>query len=175
MKHLGMKKMIVSSLLFGANIVLGQCVLLQQGQSYTFEFTSLTYQRPAAFGDRGQVIAWFEPGTFGFGASAQLQIFANNLFDRPLTNVVAIDQYPDTVGLPYWWGGGLTNTPAPFFPDFQGVLRVTMLTGQARLGNFEVSQVINGGFYSEVFQVPEPGTFTLFGMALVCLLFFRTC
>ena len=162
-----MNKLLVGSLLVLAGAVsFGQGVPLQQGQSYTFEFTSIPNLRPALSVDPVQVIAWFEPGTFG-AANARLEIFPNNLFDTPLTNSVAMVEYPDRVGLPYWWSTFGPHADPPFFPDLQGVLRVTMLSGSARLSAFEVDQIINGDFYSGYFTVPEPAVASLFAAALV--------
>src|SRR5207249_8742458 len=71
---------LVASLSFFASgaSVLGQGVLLGPGQSYTFEFTSLAYLRPAQT-DNGSLTAYFAPGTFSDGESMLLEIFANTL------------------------------------------------------------------------------------------------
>ena len=50
-----------------------------------------------------------------------------------------------------------------------------MLSGSAELSGFDVSQLINGGFYSGYFAVPEPASGTLFPEAVGCLVFFRMC
>ena len=171
-----MKKLIVGSILIALNAVaLGQGVLLEQGQNYVFEFTSIPYLRPTAAGDHSQVIAWFEPGTFSANENARLEIFSNSLADSPLSNSGAyIEEYPSgRAGLPYWWVAVGPNASPPFFPDLQGILRVTMLDGTARLSGFEVAQIIDGDFYTGYFAVPEPAVGTLFAAALACLVFFR--
>jgi hypothetical protein len=171
-KH--MKKLIISSLLAATSVVaLGQGVLLEQGQSYVFEFTSIPDLRPAVSADPSQVIAWFEPSTFGRTTSALLEVFPNSLSDNPLSTTNPMVEYPDRVGLAIWWPTSVHGAQPPFFPDLQGVLRVTMLTGTAQLGGFEVDQVINGEFYSGYFSVPEPAASNLLAPALVWLVFSR--
>ena len=61
-------------LLASCTSVLSQGVLLGPGQSYTFEFTSLPYVRPAQT-DNGSLTAYFAPGTFSDGESVLLEIF----------------------------------------------------------------------------------------------------
>ena len=172
-----MKKLIVGSVLvaFSAG-AMAQGVLLDQGQSYIFEFKSLTDLRPAVAGDPCQVIAWFAPGTLDppGGEKAILEIFPDSLLDSPFSSTITIDEFSSGRGALIY--GGLCGGPhpePPLFPDLQGVLRVTMLSGSAQLTGFEVSQVINGEFYSDYTTVPEPAASTLLAAGLVCLLLFR--
>ncbi len=103
-----------------------------------------------------------------------LEIFPNSLSDSPLSSTVTIDEFPSgREGVSYWWSWGGPHPEPPFFPDLQGVLRVTMLSGSAQLSGFEVAQVINGEFYSGYTAVPEPAVGTLLRAGLVCLLIFR--
>jgi len=96
-----MKKLIVGSILvaFSAG-ALAQGLLLEQGQSYVFEFNSITDLRPAAASDPSQVIAWFEAGSLdpGVGDKVMLEIFANSLSDTPLTSTITIDEFPSGRG-----------------------------------------------------------------------------
>ncbi len=160
------------SLLASCTIVYGQGVLLGPGQSYTFEFTSLPYVRPAQT-DSGSLAAYFAPGTFSDGESVLLEIFANTLSDAPLTSSYTHSGPAnplDSVALAEVW----RSTDPPYFPDLQGNARVTMLNGDAQLDGFNVQQVISGGVYSQYFPVPEPSTFALIALGLAVLVRART-
>ena len=160
-----MKKILTIAVLVGASVfAIGQGVTLQQGQSYVFEFTSIRYLRPAEKGnDPGQASAWFAQGTFNSGESAMLEMFPNSLSGIPLS--VTGDGYDPSdsaQGIGHVWG----PDEAPFFPDLHGVLRVTMLNGSAELIGFGLSQVVNGGFYSDYPAVPEPAAGIMLAAAL---------
>ena len=146
----------------------GQGVILGPGQSYVFEFTSLAYSRPATQSDGGSIAAYFAPGTFSDGESVEFAIYANSLADTPLISSYTHSGPADpltAVALGQVW----PNTAPPFFPDLQGLLRVTMLTGDAEFDAFDAKQVINGGVYSGYFPVPEPLTPGLLGFGLAYL------
>ncbi len=166
-----MIKPIVASILVGfGTMALAQGVIVEPGKDYVFEFTSIPYLRPAQFKEGSQIVAWFAPGTLSLNESSQLEVFANNLSDVPTVSYITIDEYPSgRAGVVASWG---YNSP-PFFSDFQGVLRVTMLSGSAELSGFDVSSAINGGFYSGYFAVPEPQIGCLCAEALGGLLFLR--
>jgi hypothetical protein len=162
-------KILLFTLIVGAatSTAFAQSVPLNQGQSYTFQFTSLPIADPPSGHGESEVIAWFDPGTFNFGESALLEIFANTLSDNPVSTTVAIVDVNGRTGLWYTWSGPGNPSP-PFFPDLQGVLRVTMLNGNAQLSGFQVSQVIDGQFYSGYFPIPEPTTAAFAVAALAC-------
>jgi hypothetical protein len=131
-----------------------QGLLLTQGQNYVFEFTSLPYVRPAAQRDAGSFAAYFAPGTFSDGESVLVEVFADTLSDPPLSSTYTHSGPPEPLGsvaLAFGW----SSSAPPFFPDLQGVARVTMLSGDAELQGFAVKQVINGGVYSQYFPLPE--------------------
>ena len=169
-------KRFVASLLAAAtcNVVMGQGMQLDQGQSYTFEFTSIPFVPPPSSDPiRSRVIAWFDPGTFQNNEEALFEIFANNLSDTPRTTSITFVEYPDRFGMIYSWSVLGPNAQPPFFPDLQGVLRVTMVSGSAQLSGFEVAQYINGDYYLGYFPIPEPGIPGLFVPALLSLIYFR--
>lgn len=171
-----MKMLIVCSILVSlAAVALGQGILLNEGQSYVFDFSSIPDLGPAVSGGPGKVIAWFAPGTMGVGENALMEIFPDSLSDSPRsTRGVFIDEFPSgRTGLPYWWSTIGPHAQPPFFPDLQGIVRVTMFNGTAQLSGFEIAEVINGEFYSGYFAVPEPPVGTLFAVALVCSPFLR--
>jgi hypothetical protein len=166
-----MKNFIASLSLFASCArVLGQGVVLGPGQSYTFEFTSLQYLRPAQT-DSGSLAAYFAPGTFSDGESVLLEVFANTLADTPVTSYYTHSGPAnpiESVAVAVAW----RSSDPPFFSDLQGITRVTMLSGDAELDGFGVQQVINGGVYSQFFAVPEPSTGVLFAAELSCAIWF---
>jgi hypothetical protein len=158
----------------------GQGVYLQQGDSYTFEFSSLPDAGPGSFTTRSGVIAWFVPASVGQGDKVLIELFTDSLNDTPASNggsSVFVDSYdsPGGTSMPFMWGrAGPLGNPPPYFPDLQGIVRVTMLNGSAQLTGFEVSEVINGEFYSGNIQVPEPGSSCLLALGFLSFVFFRT-
>ena len=161
------KKAPIITLLFAASGIVGfgQGVLLGPGQSYVFEFSSLPYSRPATQHEGGSVWAYFMPGTLGAGESVELAIYANSLADTPLISTYTSSGPGSAIGCGRsWWA-----IEPPYFPDLQGLCRVTMLTGGAELSSFVVQQVVNGGVYSGYFPVPEPSAPALLGLGLGCL------
>lgn len=171
-----MKLLIGCAILISLNTVaLSQGVHLEAGQSYVFEFSSIPDLGPGVSHSPSRVAGWFAPGTIGLGENALMEIFPDSLSDSPFSiSGVFIDEYPSgRTGLVYSWPSIGPQTQPPIFADLQGVVRVTMLSGAADLSGFEVTQVINGEFYSGYFTVPEPAVGTLFSLALACCRFFK--
>jgi len=149
-------------------VALGQGVLLEGGQNFVFEFDTIPQVQEHS---PSQVIAWFSPSSQV--ASASLEIFANSLADSPLivpTGAPQIVEFPSSrIGISYSWRDFGLNAEPPFFPDLQGVLRVSLQGGTAQLLGFDVSQNINGVFYYGYFPVPEPSCSALVLTATACL------
>jgi hypothetical protein len=167
-------KALFITLAFTASGIMGfsQGTMLGPGQSYVFEFTSLPYSRPATQSDNGSIAAYFAPGTFSDGESVEFAIYANSLADTPRIGTYTHSGPADPLagyGFAFSW----FNTDPPYFPDLQGLYRVTMLTGDAELSWFSVKQVVNGGVYSGYFPVPEPSPAALLGLGLVWFTWFR--
>lgn len=146
---------------------LAQGVMLNAGDSYVFQFSSLDYLRPIAFPNEvfqtgsGQVEVSFTPYSVGDGDSFLLEAFPHSLSDAPVSRTFSFpeNQLWDGIYLGFiWWPG-----PDPFWPDLQGVARITMLTGNAEITSFGVRQIVDGSVYQQVFPVPEP-TVPTFGL-----------
>ncbi len=150
------------------NQVVADGVLLRAGDSYTFEFKSIEYQRPAQPRDflqssSAQFLASFTPSSLSLGDSVMLEAFPTALSDVPVSAMFAFPEDPN-MGFRaalFWFGS------TPFWPDLQGFGRVTMLTGDAELNGFGVRQVVNGSFYEQVFPVPEPSTHSMFCLGML--------
>jgi hypothetical protein len=131
-----------------------QGLLLAQGQSFVFEFTSLPFLRPAAQRDTGSFATYFAPGTFSDGESVLVEVFADTLSDPPRSSTYTHSGPAnplESIALLFVW----SSSDPPFFPDLQGVARVTMLSGDAELQAFAAKQVIDGGVYSQYFPLLE--------------------
>ena len=156
--------------------VMAQGVLLDAGHSYTFEFTSLSYLRPIAFPSEasqtgaGQLEVSFTPYSVGDGDSFLLEAFSDSLSDFPRSRVFTFpeNQLPNGSYVGFlWWPGGEV-----FWPDLQGVGRITMLTGSAEVTSFGVRQIVDDSVYQQSFAVPEPSCLVLFVLGAV-FIFFR--
>ncbi len=158
-----MNKFIASVILATfSTIAFGQGVLLSPGEGYVFGFTSLPYVRPV---DRetGQFAAYFAAGTFSDSESVLVEIFPDALSDTPLSSSYTHSGPAnplESVAVAFAW---MSDAP-PYWPDLQGVARVTMLSGDAELLGFGVRQIIDGGVYSQYFAVPEPSGAALFAV-----------
>jgi len=159
---------LITGFQFGA---FAQGEVLKQGQSYIFEFTSLPYMRPATQIDSGSFNVRFATGTFTDTDSVLLELFPQSLSDTPLSSTFSGSGGPlDAVEIGQAW----TAFSPPFWPDLQGIARVTMLTGDAQISILRVQQIVDGGVYSQTFAVPEPSVSILsFYGATIVLLFGR--
>lgn len=155
------KLKLITGLFFHALTLLafGQGVGVGPGGSYSFEFSSLNFIRSANAADGGLVSVNFVTNGLGPGESLLLELFPNTLTDTPLAftfDGAAGGSLPDGSlgGVAIFWSPG---APAEW-PDLQGVVRVTMVSGTIQLSGFAVTQVAGGGYYSQTFPVPEPTT-----------------
>ena len=163
-----MKLTFVALLLMTQITAVAQGVLLSSGQSYVFEFSSLSYLRPAQVSDGGSFYAYFSAGTFSDGENVLVEIFQNSLSDTPLTSSYSHVGPADPLES-YAIGFSWSSASMPFWPDFQGIARVTMISGDCQLDSLDVRQIVNGGLYLQSFPVPEPSPFSL-GICIVASL-----
>ena len=133
-------------------IACAQGVLLKEGKSYVFEFTSLPYIRPAQ-NDFNSFSVTFAQGTFSDGETALVELFTNSLTDLPLSSTFSGSGGPlDQVVAVYGWRSG----SPPFWPNLHGLARVTMIIGDAEITDFAVRQIVAGGVYFQTFPVSTP-------------------
>jgi len=96
-----------------------------------------------------------------------MDYFSNSVLEFPFLSHFFGAPGSDPVDIGY--GFGLTQPPP--WPDLQGVIRVTVLSGVAHVEKLTVKEIVNGGFYSGTFfaVVPEPSTYSLLIIGIVCL------
>ena len=152
-------------------VAAAQGVILTNGQSYLFEFTSLSYLRPAEMTDSASFTAFFASGTFSDGETVMVDIFPDSPSDTPLsasyTHVCPANPQ-EGYGIRF-----LLSSAPPFWPDLQGVVRVTMLNGDGELNSFAARQIVGGNVYSQFFPVPEPSSLSLGICAAALVTLFR--
>ena len=127
-------------------------LLLREGQSHVFEFTSLPYVRPATQTDSGFFSVTFAEGTFIDGKRVRLELYANSLSDTPLSYTFSGFSSPaGQITVTKIWA---SDSP-PFWPELHGLARVTMLSGDADIVRFAVKQIVNGDVYSRSITMPD--------------------
>ena len=139
-------------------------LLLSQGQSYTYEFSSLL-----DFGDgyasanpRGFATFYTDSGQSTPGASYRLELFENNASEAPIATVNGT--------------GNVTANAVNAWQDFNGAARVTVTAGDVFFDALRVNVYTptGSGDYalnsSGLVPVPEPGTITLMAVGAAGLL-----
>lgn len=150
-----MKKLVISMILLTTGFACFGQVYLTSGESCVFDFT-LPYTR-AAQGDIPTVTIFFSGGEVGSNWSEMTQFFPNSVSDSPF----ATDTYTHTGPVPpgEQVGRGISfdpNSPPPW-PDLQGAVQVTALSGSFQVDQMFVQEDVNGGYYSLwVYPVPVP-------------------
>ena len=145
-----LRRVLFLFLLLQAAICRGADLYLSAGQTYVFDFNTFSLLRPTVSGDPTDGTIW---GFTGGNWSAQVDFFQDSVSDPVMfTDVRSHSGAEETIGY------GVQFGYAPW-PDFQGVVRVTGLSGTFRLDGMRCDEVVNGGYYSTgwiVPQVPEP-------------------
>ena len=165
-----MKKLVVSIILFTIGLTARGQIHLTSGQSYVFNFT-LPYTR-AAQGDIPTVTIYFSGGIVGSNWRAQTEFFQNTVSDIPFYT----DSYLHVGPVPPFEqvgrGFSFDPNPPPPWPDLQGAVRVTALSGSFQLDRMFVQEDVNGGYYSSRIYpvpVPEPSASLLLAVGAFCL------
>jgi hypothetical protein len=144
--NLIMRPILIGFLVSTLGFVAEGQIYLTAGNSYVFDFT-IPLVRPAANDPAGAVFG-FTGGAWG----AQMDFFADTLADTPfLTETYSHTGASESIGF------GVYFDTAPW-PDRQGAVRVTVLSGGLQLDGFRVHEVVGGSFCttSWITPVPEP-------------------
>jgi hypothetical protein len=132
-------------------ITTSQGVLLNAGDSFIFEFTSLDYIGPSGPGDSSLFFARFTAGTFGGDDSVLIELFPDSLAEVPLVFTFFGEEAPRRTNLIY--RATVFGPSAPFWEDLQGIVRVTMLTGEAEFDGIGIHQLVDSGVYRHFFPI----------------------
>jgi len=139
-------------------------LLLNSGDSFTFEFTNLDFLGPSSFEPRTQVGLRL----FGLGGSNILRFdaFENFTSELPVlsTNLTVVGDISPVF------------TFGPAWQDLQGTYRVTMFSGAALFSSFFVTIITTDGdiYNLKDTPVPEPSPLSLIGaIGLPAILIFR--
>jgi hypothetical protein len=155
-----MKKLIIAGLCFAGCLTqgFGQGALLNAGAEYSYEFTNFVFQAGDNLGPYAEVGLTFSSLTPA--DSFEFTAFENAFAQVPLltTNVSS------SSGLPVFALG-------PAWQDFQGLIRIRMVSGSMTLLDFYGTMVTaEGAYYSEKPPVvPEPSTMIVLAGGLVTL------
>lgn len=127
---------------------------LSAAESYVFNFTSFSFLRSSLPTDPSDGTLF---GFTGGNYTVRTELFANSLSDPPL-----FDDTFSHSGSSEATGFGIQFGFAPW-PDFQGVARVTAISGTLELDGMRVDEVVNGGYYSTgwIEPVPEPSAMAM--------------
>jgi hypothetical protein len=144
----------------------GQGVLLGPGDSFSYSFSTLNYAGDiSGAGPRANFTAFFVGDLLDPGESVRLELFESSGFGSPVSsrNVTTLStaQSKAEVLLTASYSWGLP------WQDFEGAVRLTMLSGSARLGSVGAYTTRGTGLYSVLTPVPEPSSLTLLCVALV--------
>ena len=142
---------------------------LNAGDTYTFQFSSLSFQgiwdvqQPPGV-PIGEINGLFLPDSFQPGSSLLVEMFEDSTSLSPIASQVLISQV------------GFSPPPGPLlwsldaWQDLQGAVRLSMLSGSATIDLFQVtvnrddSGMLNS-YGSSALPVPEPNSILLIGVA----------
>jgi PEP-CTERM motif len=125
-----------------------------------FNFNTFSLLRPTQPGDPSDGTLY---GFTGGNWAAKTEFFQDSLLDSPMfTDVRSHSGAVEAIGY------GVQFGYAPW-PDFQGVVRVTALSGTFKLDGMRCDEVVNGGYYSTgwIEPVPEPSAIGVMSLGLV--------
>jgi hypothetical protein len=163
-------KLIAGIVLFATQLAAFSAVLLSPGSSYVFDFT-LPYTGPAQNYPPTATL-YFAGGNPGQNWTVSVEFFSNSTSESPFytDSYTYIGPVPpfEEVGRGYSFN---PNSPLPW-PDLQGVVRVTSLSGQFELDKLSAFEDVGGGFYYSVLDavVPEPSAAGLLAIGAGALL-----
>lgn len=144
--------------------------LLSAGDTFNFEFTTIT-------DNNGTTPSVFNYASFTFGIenllyggeSMRLTMYENTLLDTPiLTDVISgVGNLGDLVASGYGFAYTSGSLPEIPFTDFQGILQLSVISGDISIESVTVGTDFGGTFYSQTYPIPEPTTTLLILVACI--------
>jgi hypothetical protein len=130
-------------------------LVLQPGESFTFDFNAFTFVGSPGLGIPGTTQVFFTPSGGGPPIDAwRFEAFENSLSEAPILNTTS---FISPIGLGSAWQG-----------DLQGVVRFTALTQPFTLDSLNASILLpDRSLYEQIAVVPEPGSFTLLALGVL--------
>jgi hypothetical protein len=130
-----------------------QGVFLNTSDSYLFEFTSLSYQREAREYESSLYYVNLASSSFLGNKSLLIELFPNTLSDTPLSFTFSSPTDPPGNDSTEIYHATILWPSDLVWPDLQGIVKITMLAGNAELTGFGIQQVVNGAVYSQFFRI----------------------
>jgi len=136
-------------------------LVLSQGDSFQFEFQSLSIFTSDPFGDPPALVAHahFSLGSdfLHTGDSLTFSVFENSGSESELKSGL----FEGTAS--GFTGGGLSLGDLPSVPwqDFQGVVEIEVTQGSVELNSFTVETIVDSQNYKQTFAIPEPSSAAL--------------
>ncbi len=152
---------VLVSLVFASQGLCG--LVLNEGDSYSFEFTSLPYDSEYMEEYFLIGIVYLKPA-FSVNPSYRFSIYENSLNEIPIRSEIDILD-PLSGGFGY-----LEHSNSASWQDLQGVFSIEVLTGSIELESFVASTIIGTGMYSQTFNVPIPNSFIFISSGLILII-----
>jgi hypothetical protein len=150
---------------------LSQGILLNAGDSYSYQFESLPFDGYFTFGTpQAYFYLALSPSKLGSNGALRFEIFEDTpagppLFSRTVTASSGMSDMSCTV--PNAWA------------DVQGSIRLTMVSGSVSISVFSLQCITAAGpsgfgFYGDrIYPVPEPSAFTLLSLGCIAVVVLR--
>ncbi len=166
-----MKKVSAKLIVFFLFLVPHACfgeLFLVPGQTFTLNFTLLPIQAAQASDIWDAQIYFLQTAE---SWSVKIEFFSNAVSEIPLESTTL--SWPGGGSSPYTIGWGIVfnkEVPPPW-PNLQGIVRVTDLTGISELDRILAHEDVHGGFYGvDYVAIPEPSVLAVFVCGIVLFL-----
>jgi len=145
----------------------GECqIILNQGDSYDFTFSTMNNNSGTSFAWPVSVYVGYENDLLNDGESIQIELFENTLVDSPWQTTV------------HSQSGFLSSVNSIIFSnsesnwgDLSGAVRITMLTGSVEIIGLSIQRNIATDKYIVSASIPEPSTYLLLTISsVICFL-----
>ncbi len=155
------------SLIFASQGLCG--LVMNEGETYAFEFTSLPYDSEYSEGSLSYASVVASPAS-SIPSTFEIFYYENSLTENPIRNRQA--------GLDPNFGsilfGSLIDTILAPWQDLQGIVFIEVTKGSIELESIRTATVIGSSLYEQTFAVPIPNSFALIFTGFLILFFGKT-